>query len=201
MRLFFFFAVMLASSSSAAFRPTSNQIEIVSRRNLCGLSSIGNGLLSPSLFQNSIQLSHQQRNSRTACSMAKEDEEQSLMRTISIGFVIILFVSTSIFLPLMEGGGSRDLSIADSVVTTQDNPNKLKDYEDNKSRLSRAAIQEKLNSLPIFYLGDGEKMQQNLYFSYSDALAATTGSFRVKATSLDQVMYPLILKRGRMVSH
>jgi hypothetical protein len=104
--------------------------------------------------------------------------------------LILLFVGTS-FLPMMDsGGGSRDLSIADSVVTRQDAPGKLQNYEASPNdRLSRSSIQEKLNAVPVFYLVDkANAMSSNIYTSYQDASnAAATCSLTVKATTLDQV--------------
>jgi len=64
-----------------------------------------------------------------------------------------------------------------------------------------AKIQEKLNHVPVFYLADSSDIMLNkIYLSYDDATAVASASdgLKVKCTTLDQVMYPLILKRGRM---
>jgi len=115
--------------------------------------------------------------------------------------VIVLFLGSSI-LPLFDGiGGDRNLSIADSVVTQQDKPDKLRNYEAAGDRLSRAAIQEKLNSIPVFYLVDDSAiMSTEIFLSYADATLALleNSGMNVKATTMDQVAYPLILERGRM---
>ena len=57
----------------------------------------------------------------------------------------------------------------------------------DKYRLSRAAIQEKLNTVPVFYvIGGNGKMGTDLYLSYNDAKEVAGGK-TVKATTLDQV--------------
>jgi len=123
--------------------------------------------------------------------MVQEDDGPGLLTQIGIGIIMILFVGTGL-LPLLDGGGGRDLSIADSVVTQQDAPGKLQNFESKQDRLSRATIQEKLSGVPVFYLVDGSgSMSTNIYVSYSDAKTATdetAGTSAVKATSLDQVM-------------
>ncbi|CAB9515659.1 expressed unknown protein [Seminavis robusta] len=137
----------------------------------------------------------------TQLSMSSNDEGgggglQGILFSLLGATIILLFVGTS-FLPMMDGGG-RDLSIADSVVTKQDAPEKLKNYEATGDRLSRSSIQEKLNTVPVFYLVDKENvMGTNIFMSYQDASDAA-GLLTVKATTLDQVTYPLVLKRGRM---
>lgn len=123
---------------------------------------------------------------------------QGVLVSLFGALVIILFVGSS-FLPML-GGAQRDLSISDSVVTKQDAPGKLENYEFKGDRLSRSTIQEKLNAVPVFILVDKESvMNSNIYMSYEDAKeAADASSLTVKATTLDQVTYPLVLKRGRM---
>lgn len=130
--------------------------------------------------------------------MAADNEGPGPLVSLGILFIMVLFVGSGL-LPLLDGGG-RDLSIADSVVTRQDAPQKLKNYEFSQDRLSRASIQEKLSAIPVFYLSKGGEMETNIYMSYVEAneAAANNEGVTVKATSLDQVMYPLILKRGRM---
>ena len=132
-----------------------------------------------------------------------DDEGPGLGTQIGIVVIMLLFVATGLF-PLLDGGG-RDLSIADSVVTQQDAPGKLQNFASKQDRLSRATIQEKLSGIPVFYLVDtstGALLGTDFFVSYTDAKVAlddgsgTTAS--IKATSLDQIMYPLILKRGRM---
>lgn len=122
-------------------------------------------------------------------SMARDDEGPGLLASIGILLIMIIFVGTGL-LPLMDGGGDRDLSIADSVVTRQDVPTKLQNFESKQDRLSRATIQEKLSSLPVFYISEGGSMKTDLYLSYADAVDAASGinGASVKVTSLDQVM-------------
>jgi len=124
---------------------------------------------------------------------------------ITAAILFFIFVAGSL-LPLAGTFGMKgDMSIADSVVTRQDAPGKLQNYENKQYSLSRSAIQEKLNAVPVFYIStasdDGSaKMSTDIYMSFEDAKAASadiTGS-AVRGTTLDQVMYPLVLKRGRM---
>jgi len=117
---------------------------------------------------------------------------------IIAGVLLLIFAAGSV-LPFV---GSIDLatkaggmSIADSVVTRQDAPGKLKTVENKNFILSRSAIQEKLNSVPVFYIStsgtDGTpSMGSDIYLSFEDAKAASAGisSSTVKGTTLDQVM-------------
>jgi len=116
------------------------------------------------------------------------------------GFLLLIFVAGSVvpFAGTLNIKGQ--LSIADSVVTKQDASGKFKNVESKQLSLSRSAIQEKLNSVPVFYVVTEGKMGTALYMSFDDARAASDGipSSTVKGTTLDQVMYPLLLKRGRM---
>ena len=101
------------------------------------------------------------------------------------GFVVIaaLFVGGSI-LPLMDMGGGGVAPLANSVAT-RDQVQQVVTNE--KYRLSRAAIQEKLNPVPVFYVVEGNgEIGTNLYLSYDDAVN-DAGSKLVKATTLDQV--------------
>jgi len=120
--------------------------------------------------------------------MSDDDDvgEGLLYSLLGVG-VVILFVGTTLFLPM--GGGDRDLSIADSVVTRQDIPGKLQNYEAAGDRLSRSSIQEKLNTVPVFYVVDkNDVMGTDIYMSYYDAKdVADAKSLTVKATTLDQV--------------
>lgn len=120
--------------------------------------------------------------------MDEEGNGPGLLTSIGIVLIMIIFVGSA-FVPLM-GGGDRDLSIADSVVTRQDAPQKLKNYESSQDRLSRATIQEKLSAVPVFYLSEGGNMQTDIFLSYQQAADAATGKegVSVKVTSLDQVM-------------
>lgn len=99
--------------------------------------------------------------------------------------IVILFVGGSI-LPMMDmgraGGGVAPLA---NSVATRDQQQQV--VTNDKYRLSRAAIQEKLNTVPVFYVvgGNGE-MGTDLYLSYNDA-KDVAGSKIVKATTLDQV--------------
>ena len=89
------------------------------------------------------------------------------------------------------------------MVTRQDDVNRLKNYQSKFDAVSPSRIQQKLSNLPVFYIakGDGE-MDANIYFSYNEAntAAASSDGSVVKVTTLDQIMYPLILKREGMVT-
>jgi hypothetical protein len=120
-----------------------------------------------------------------------QNEGPGILPTLGLAAIILIFVGTS-FLPLLDAGGngvSRNLSIADSVVTKQDNPEKFKNYENKFDRLSRATIQEKLNAVPVFYLVDNNdgSIKSDIFLSFEDATDAAKGE-TVKATTLDQVM-------------
>eukprot|EP00970_Alexandrium_tamarense_P007072 scaffold1230_cov201-Alexandrium_tamarense.AAC.33 len=123
---------------------------------------------------------------------------------------VLLFFAVSAIGPLLDSisvssqpPAKTDLSLGDSVITRQDGDNKLKNYESKFDALSMEKIQEKLENLPVFYVGDGRGIMgnENVYFSYSEAESAAKGiggSSVVKVTTLDQIMYPLILKRGNV---
>jgi len=90
------------------------------------------------------------------------------------------------------------------VVTRQDG-NKLRGYQSQFDALSPAKVREKLSNLPVFYLStnddDGTSVmgERNAYLSFRDAENAVrraSPGTSVKATTLDKVMYPLILGRG-----
>jgi hypothetical protein len=120
--------------------------------------------------------------------MAGNDDSPGLLPTLGVIGIILIFVATS-FLPPMDMGGGAPASIADSVVTKQDNPEKFKNFQNKFDRLSRATIQEKLNAVPVFYLVDSDgSMQTNIFLSYQDARSSAADSATVKATTLDQVM-------------
>jgi hypothetical protein len=131
--------------------------------------------------------------STTTLSMAiGDDDGPSLGTRIVAGLLLALFVVGSILPTLMTpmsgggGGMSRDLSIADSVVTTT---GKKPTIESPADRLSRATIQEKLSSIPIFYITNGDALvTTDFYISYEDAKKAMANGDKVKTTTLDQVM-------------
>lgn len=126
-------------------------------------------------------------------SMAQDEEGPGILVSTGILLIMILFVATGL-MPMLDGGG-RDLSIADSVVTRQDAPGKLENFESKQDRLSRATIQEKLSAVPVFYISEGGTMKTDIYVSYTDATAEAAkfgGGSSVKATSLDQVMYVML---------
>ncbi len=126
--------------------------------------------------------------------MANDDEGGTGVGIVA-GLLLLIFVAGSV-IPLAGTFGMKgQMSIADSVVTKQDAPGKLQGYESKQFSLSRSAIQEKLNSVPVFYVAtagsDGSTtMGTDIYISYEDAVSASSGnpSASVKGTTLDQVM-------------
>lgn len=131
------------------------------------------------------------------------DDNTGIVTKIFISFVL-LFFAASLFAPLIDfastsAPSATDLRLGDSVVTRQDDGNKLKNYQSKFDALSPAKIQEKLTNLPVFYLSanDGTSMLgDKIYLSFNEAeTAAKSSDGSVKVTTLDQVMYPLILKR------
>ena len=74
--------------------------------------------------------------------------------------------------------------------------NKLKNYQSKFDAVTPSRIQQKLSNLPVFYIARSDgSMDENIYFSYNDAKSASAGENRIKVTTLDQIMYPLILQR------
>lgn len=137
--------------------------------------------------------------------MVREPDDRPGLSSTSIiaGILFAVFIAGSL-LPLAGTLDLKSAPIADAVVTRQDAPGR-KNIESKQYALSRSAIQEKLNTVPVFYVAttaeDGSAaMSTDIYLSYQVAKEASDGipSSSVKGTTLDQVMYPLVLKRGRM---
>jgi len=131
-----------------------------------------------------------------------DNEGPAPITAIFISLVLLFFV-VSAFAPLLDFASiqpsNQDLNLGDAVVTRQDDTNKLKNYQSKFDALSSTRIQQKLANLPVFYITQDGGMQENIYFSYSEATnAASSGESVVKVTTLDQIMYPLILKRVGM---
>ena len=139
--------------------------------------------------------------STTALRMASDDEGGGIVTKLALVGVLVVFLITSIlpFLSEMQADvGPANLS---GAVATRDAPDS--GYESSFDRLSRAKIQEKLSRVPAFYLVNKVtgRMVPEIYASYEDAVDASKAGdgSSVKATTLNQVMYPLVLKRGRMM--
>jgi hypothetical protein len=127
---------MLAASTCSSFSPTTSF-----SRSLLPNSAISyhpNGIV-PATFQ--------RHSSRLFQSQNNDQGPGDIMKQIGIGFIILIFVASGV-LPMMQGGGDRDLSIADSVVSQQDVPGKLAGFENKSDRLSRGTIQEKISVSP-----------------------------------------------------
>ena len=120
---------------------------------------------------------------------------------------IVIFLAGSIIPGVIElssapsvqgsGLGNAIAPIGSSTSVVSD------DNEARFEKLSRAQIQEKLNRIPVFYVSNEEDLSildQTIYLSYEDAVAkaGSSSNQKVKVTTLDQVMYPLVMKRGRM---
>ena len=121
--------------------------------------------------------------------------------TAAFAVAVLLFFAVSAFVPLLEvttTAPTANSNLGNSVVTRQDGPT-VKNYESKFDALSKAKIQEKLSNVPVFYLVTDGKMNQKIYFSFNEAEEAAKGiSADVKVTTLDQVMYPMILKQGKI---
>jgi len=144
----------------------------------------------------------------TKLHMADDNNEgPGLGISLFISAVLLYFVASAFapFLLVAEKPAATDISLGDSVVTRQDGDNKMKNYQSKFDALSPAKIQEKLSNLPVFYLssndGAGGLGDNNFYLSFNEAESAAakvSSGKSVKVTTLDQVMYPLVLKRGTM---
>lgn len=164
----------------------------------CHANDLPSPLSSPFIATSAVDTS------TTALRMASDDEGGGIVTKLALVGVLVVFLITSIlpFLGEMQADtGPANLS---GAVATRDAPDSAyKNYESSFDRLSRAKIQEKLSRVPAFYLVDKVtgRMAPEIYASYEDAVDASkagAGS-TVKATTLNQVMYPLVLKRGRMM--
>ncbi|KAK1739042.1 hypothetical protein QTG54_010358 [Skeletonema marinoi] len=145
----------------------------------------------------------QQHTTTTLQMSSNNDNEGPAPITAIFISLVLLFFVVSAFAPLLDFASiqpsNQDLNLGDAVVTRQDDTNKLKNYQSKFDALSSTRIQQKLANLPVFYIAQDGGMQENIYFSYSEATKAASGEGSVvKVTTLDQIMYPLILKREGM---
>eukprot|EP00978_Attheya_sp_CCMP212_P012846 scaffold32099_cov50-Attheya_sp.AAC.5 len=156
----------------------------------------------PSPHQNNMVPTQIGRGSTFLKMSSDSDDGPGIGTIVTIVFFLVVFVGTSLapMLDAARNSPTGDLNLGDSVVTRQDPPGKLQNYENSSDKLSRTKIQEKLNRVPVFYLvsGPNKEMQEKIYLSFEDATSAAGSDATVKCTTLDQVMYPLVLKRGRM---
>lgn len=136
--------------------------------------------------------------------MSDDDGEgPGLVTTVFISFVLLYFAASAVAPFLLAANAPADFSLGDAVVTRQDaETSKLKNYRSKFDALSSAKIQKKLHNLPAFYLstgeGEGAAMGYKIYLSCKEAEAAAgrAPGAVVKATTLDQLYYPLILGRA-----
>ena len=128
------------------------------------------------------------RTQSTALTMSSSGggSSKGIVTAAGLLVIVILFVGGSI-LPMMDMGRGGGVAPLANSVATRDQGAPQQVVTNDKYRLSRAAIQEKLNTVPVFYVvgGNGE-METDLYLSYNDA-KDVAGSKVVKATTLDQV--------------
>lgn len=121
--------------------------------------------------------------------------------------LVLLFFAVSALAPLADFAtySPTDFSLGDAVATRGDAaPSRLQNYRSAYDALGPAKVQEKLRNLPAFYVsadadGAGPAMGDGIYLSCAEAEAAAAKSSdaaaAVRATTLDQVLYPLVLGR------
>jgi len=205
---FILFVLLSATSDVSSFAFSRLQPPLTQRSNsILGDGSIYSNNENPRVvgFEDGISLTPKRRWKNNSKLFMANDEGGTGTSTIA-AILFAIFVAGSL-LPLAGTFGMKgDMSIADSVTTRQDAPGKLQNFESKQYSLSRSAIQEKLNAVPVFYIatagkdGSTSTMGTDIYLSFEDANAASAkiSASTVKGTTLDQVMYPLVLKRGRM---
>eukprot|EP00814_Leptocylindrus_danicus_P002078 CAMPEP_0116008444 /NCGR_PEP_ID=MMETSP0321-20121206/2865_1 /TAXON_ID=163516 /ORGANISM="Leptocylindrus danicus var. danicus, Strain B650" /LENGTH=290 /DNA_ID=CAMNT_0003477265 /DNA_START=59 /DNA_END=931 /DNA_ORIENTATION=- len=149
--------------------------------------------------------------------MSSTDDDGPGTAVVIAGVVGVIILLASSFVPMMMDMQapvqSNSMGLGDAVATKSTSTvngekatTSMRFQEGSFESLSRANIQEKLNRVPVFYLANTAKdgtssptMDQNIYISYEDATkVASSSGATVKVTTLDQVTYPLVLKRGRM---
>ena len=150
----------------------------------------------PSTPQMSISTSISNSNAKS--SDTQGGSGQGLVTGIFASAVLLFFAVTA-FVPLLEvtttAPTAANSNLGNSVVTRQDAPS-TKNYESKFDALSKTKIQDKLRNLPVFYLVKDGKMLERIYFSFDEAKDASKEvSAKVKVTTLDEVLYPLILKQ------
>ena len=149
-------------------------------------------------YDNSIQLSNRIAvvHPSTKLYMSDEKEGPGLVQSVFISGVLLFFVASAFApLTLLQDQSPSSLSLGDSVVTKQDG-NKLKTYQSKLDALSEAKIQEKLSNIPVFYMADDNGIGDSFYLSYNQAKNEASDKVVKVTTTLEQVMYPLILKKG-----
>jgi len=217
---------MKISFLSSYFGVTSLLLVFLSSDDFCAFGFVGvvdipttrrKNVSSPLVFlETKTKATTRRKNSSTNLLMSKKNNnlfDFAEVRNGVLGLIVALLVFSGDLLPLLSGQlGSKTAPLAESVafrnsdgtsslVSTNTNVNPTMS---DKYRLSRGKIQEKISAIPVFYvtLEDETIDGTNFYLSGDDAAAAADNSSSekkvVKATTLDQVQYPLILRRGRM---
>lgn len=193
-------SVACLTPSSHAFTPKHNFNNL--SRSLLKPNSISKGArILPStsfLYQSDHHRCSSISSSKLQMS-SNDDDGPAFLTVVGVLLAIFILIGTSIAptMDMMSGGGnSLDYNLSDSVVTRQDPSNKLKDYSNPSDKLSRSKIQEKLNTVPVFFLSESKNddsgnsvMKETIYMSFQDAqdAAGSDSGLKVKATTLDQV--------------
>lgn len=143
--------------------------------------------------------------------MSSTDDNGPGTPTVIAGIVGVIILLASSFVPMMMdmqapvqsnnmGLGDAVASKSTSTVNGDKATTSMKFQDGSFESLSRANIQEKMNRVPVFYLANKDgTMDRNIYVSFEEATkAASASGTTVKVTTLDQVTFPLVMKRGRM---
>lgn len=135
--------------------------------------------------------------------MSSDDEGGPGTLTAIFASCVLLYFAASALAPLVGSIATQTTTgdLSSSVVTRQD---ASKDKRQSKfDVVSTQRIQQKLRNIPVFYLSDGTitaTLDERLYMSYHDAELSRKDGEIVKATTMDQVLYPLILKKDEVVN-
>ncbi|EJK50207.1 hypothetical protein THAOC_30848 [Thalassiosira oceanica] len=135
--------------------------------------------------------------------MSSDDEGGLGTVTAIFASFVLLYFSVSALAPLVGSIATQTTTgdLSSSVVTRQD---ASKEKRQSKfDAVSTQRIQQKLRNIPVFYLSDGTitaTLDERLFLSYHDAELSRNVGEIVRATTMDQVLYPLILKKEEVVN-
>ncbi|CAM9234041.1 unnamed protein product [Choristocarpus tenellus] len=144
------------------------------------------------------------RISRASTVVCMAQEEGTSFKNIAVASVLLVATFGASVLPFLSAGPETG-SASKTVRVVQEDGTEI--IKGSLTAMSRAEIQKKLSQLPVFFLRESNgavhlKNGEGLFFmSPEDAkakLAALTNSenIRVAATTLDDVFFPLVLKKG-----
>ena len=155
---------------------------------------------------NGVTRSHHERQS-SMLRMSSDDEEGGLGTVTAIfASVVLLYFSVSALTPLVGSIATQTTTgdLSSSVVSRQDAvASKGQKRQSKFDVVSTQRIQQKLRNIPVFYLSDGTitaTLDERLFLSYNDAELSRKENEIVRATTMDQVFYPLILKKDEVVN-